>query len=522
MSINPFRPRARRSANSRRALGLLAAATILAIITGCSATGAGETSSAPATAKTLTLAASLDAGSFDPALIQNGAQAQFWTGVYDTLLLLKPDATIGAGLAEKWKYNADNTVLTLDLRKNVTFTDGTPFNGDAVKANVEHLKNGNGQNSFMVGSIADVVVKSDYVVELHLSAPDPSLLTYLTMAGGAEGSPAALSTPGIATEPVGSGPYMLDAKTTQLGAVYNYVRNPNYWDKKAFPYNGVKIVVMGDLTARMNALQSGQVDGALGDGTSVQAAKTAGLSVDFNPVNRRGLIISDRAGKIVPALGNPLVRQAINYAIDAKGILKNIQQGYGTRSTQIFNPLSVAYDTTLNNAYPYDPAKAKKLMAQAGYADGFSVSMPENPAEKSNDIVAQELGAIGIKVNWVKVDDTNYVSEVQSGRYGMFWMSLSIGDPWWDLTKQVLTTGPWNPEKSSDSTLDALISTAKSAPAGKEYATALKKVNSYLVKNAWFDIWYVEQAVYLTAPGVKATMHAENTVPYIRDFAPAK
>jgi peptide/nickel transport system substrate-binding protein len=522
MIRNPFRSDARRSAATRRTLGLVAAVTVLAVVSGCSTSADTAKTDAPATAKTLTLAAGIDAGSFDPALIQNGNQAQYWSGVYDTLLLLKPDATIAPGLAEKWKYNSDNTVLTLNLRKNVKFTDGTPFNGEAVKANVEHLRVGKGQVSFMVGSIKEVVVKSDSVVELHLSAPDPALLTYLTMAAGAEGSPAALNTPGIATEPVGSGPYILDKKTTELGAQYNYVRNPDYWDKKSFPYNSIKILVMTDLTARVNALQSGQVDGALGDGTSVQTAKTAGLKVGLNPVNRRGLIIADRAGSIVPALGNPLVRQAINYAIDAKGILKNIQQGYGTRSTQIFNPLSVAYDKSLNDAYPYDPAKAKKLMAQAGYADGFEVTMPENPTEKSNAIVAQQLAAIGIKVNWAKVDATNYVTEVQSGRYGMFWMSLSIGEPWWDVTKQVLTTGPWNPLKSSDPKLDALIATVKSANAGKEYSTALKKVNDYLVKNAWFDIWYVEQAVYFTSADVTATMHAENAVPYIRDFAPSK
>ncbi|KRC51745.1 hypothetical protein ASE16_01315 [Leifsonia sp. Root227] len=495
-----------------------ASVAIVLAIAGCSSPA---TTSATAQNKSLTLAASIDAGSFDPALIQNGNQAQFWTPVYDTLLLLKPDATIAPGLAEKFEYNADKTVLTLNLRKGVTFSDGTPFNAESVKANVEHLRNGNGQNSFMVGSIKTVVPVDDHTVKLELSQQDPALLTYLTMAGGAEGSPAALASPSIATNPVGSGPYVLDTKQTELGATYVYTRNPDYWDKKSFPFKTVTIKVMSDLTARMNALQSGQVQGAIADGTSVATAKAAGLNVSFNPVNRRGLIIADRAGTVVPALANPLVREAINYAIDAKGLLKSIQQGYGTRSTQIFNPLSVAYDKSLNDEYPFDPAKAKKLMAQAGYANGFDVVMPENPTEKSNPIVAQQLGDIGIRVKWAKVDATNYVSEVQSGKYGMFWMSLSIGDPWWDLTKQVLPTGPWNPFKTTDPALDPLITKAKTATSSSAYQTAMQDVNRWLVKSGWFNIWYVEQAVYITSKDVKATMHAENTVPYIRDFAPA-
>jgi len=496
-----------------------AVALVLSACAGGESTSPTEGSGEP-TAEKLTLAVSLDSGSWEPALLQNGHQAQYWNAVYDTLLHMEPDASIVPGMAESFEYNDDMTVLTLGLREGITFTDGERFNADAVKANVENLKNGTGQNSVMVRSVAEVVVVDDLTAELHLSAPDPALLTYLTLAGGVVGSPAALGTDAITTNPVGSGPYILDVENSEPGVRFEFTRNPDYWDPESYAYDALELVVMPELTARMNALRSGQVQGITADGTTVAEAESASLDVYEWPLNRRGLYLADRDGTVVPALADVRVRQAINYAIDAQGILDGIQLGYGQRSNQVFNPTSVNYVPELNDLFPYDPEKARELLAEAGYADGFDVLLPENPSEKSNPIVQQQLGEVGIRVTYEKVDPTNYVAEVQSGRFGIFWMSNSTAEAWWDMSKQIPADAPWNPFSTSTPELDALIDTARGA-SGDEYAEAMTAINEYVVENAWFDIWYLENVIYLASPDVEVTVHPMNVVPYINGYRPA-
>ena len=474
-----------------------------------------------ASAETLTLAVGLDNGSFDPAIVENGPRAQYWAAVYDTLLLMEPDGTIVGNLAESYAYNEDNTVLTLKLRQDVTFTDGAPFNAEAVKANVEHLRAGTGQNSFMVGAVKDIVLVDDHTVELHLSAANPAQLTYLTMAGGVMGSPAALGTEGIISVPVGSGPYVLDEANTTKGAQYSFVRNPNYWNAKAFPYDEVVLIPMTEITARMNALRSGQVDGAQGNAQTAAEAEASGLIVNRTPIDRHGLILADRDGALVPALGDVRVRQAINHAIDGEGLLAAIQRGLGHHTTQVFNLNSVAYLPELEDRYPFDPEKAKALLAEAGYADGFDLPMPENPGQQAtNAIITQQLADVGVRVIWTKVVSENYVTEAQSKRYGAFWMSLSTGNPWWDMTKQISAAGPWNPLDSATPELDSLLADAQGA-SGDDYNALMQQVNTYVTENAWFDIWYQADAIFFSTPDVKVTMHPQNVVPYIRHFAPA-
>jgi len=500
-------------------LAVISALAVAVLAAGC--TGASESAGPGGAASgTLTLAVALDSGGFDPALLQNGNQAQFWTPVYDTLLRMESDTTIVPNLAESFEYNADQTVLTLGLREGVTFTDGTPFNADAVKANIEHLKAGAGQNAVMVSSVDEVVVVDDSTAELHLSAANPAMLTYLTLVAGAMGSPEAILNPGIATEPVGSGPYTLDLTRTEPGVQFTYVRNADYWDTGAFPYDELKLLVISDLTARLNALRSGQVQGIVAEGSVAAEAESAGLTIYETPLNRVGLYLADRDGSVVPALADPLVRQAINYAVDAQGILDGIQLGYGSRSTQIFNPNSEAFVSNLTEAYPFDPEKARDLLAEAGYADGFDVLMPDNTTTKANPIVQQQLADVGIRVTYEKVDSTNYVAEVQSGKYGMFWMANSTADSWWDMTKQVPVGAPWNPFDSTTPELQGLIDDAQGST-GEAYSTAMQAISTYLVDNAWFDIWYLENVVYATSKDVVVTPNPINLVPFIRDFAPA-
>jgi peptide/nickel transport system substrate-binding protein len=152
--------------------------------------------------------------SWDPAHAHVGHILQPYQAAYDSLLLREPDGKLSPMLATEWKYNDTNTKLTVDLRTDVTFSDGAKFDAEAAKANLEHFKTANGPQMAQLTAVSNIAVVDADTIELNLSAPDPSLEFYLSQAAGLMGSPKALGSEAIKTEPVGSGPYVMDKAAT--------------------------------------------------------------------------------------------------------------------------------------------------------------------------------------------------------------------------------------------------------------------------------------------------------------------
>lgn len=500
-----------------------AAALVLAgsALVACSSGGGSASSgdSEGASGGTLTIAAALDNNSFDRAALEIGNRVHFWMPVYDTLLVLDPEAKLQPNLATEWAYNEDATVLDLTLREGVEFTDGAPFDGEAVKANLEYLKNGTGQNSYMAASIEEIEVVSETEVKLHLTAPDPGLESYLAVVGGAMASPETLGAGDPATSAIGSGPYVLTEATP--GSQYVYERNEDYWNQDAFPYDEIVVKPIADATARLNALKSGQVKVGLVQATNVAEAEGSGLTVERYPTDWQGLFLNDRAGATVPALADVRVRQAINLAFDKEAILKNLARGEGETTSQTFNTQSGAYVEKLDSAYEFDLKKAKALMAEAGYEDGFSVTMPDLAQfPQVAPILEQQLGEIGITITFEKVAADAAISDLLSGKYPMFWFSLGSQGEWQDFRKFAFPTSPWNTAHLEDPEMADLLAAAQSATADDQ-GPAFQAVNEYLVDQAWMAPWYRANSLLATASGVKATPQAWNVVPWIRNFAPA-
>lgn len=506
---------------------IAATAAVLAL-----ALGLGSCSSAPkpadnvgaggvVSAGTLTLAALADNNSFDRAALEIGHKTQYWMPVFDTLLVLDPKSVPQPGLASKWSYNADNTVLSLTLREGVKFTDGTPFDGKAVAANLDYLKKGGGQNAYMAASIKNVEVVDATHANLVLNAPDPGLLGYLGVVGGAMASPASLTAADKATNPVGSGPYVLDKAKTVSGSQFVYERNADYWDLKSFPYEKLIIKPMTDVTARVNALKSGQVNAGPIDSKSIAEAKSSGLQVATTQVDWSGLFIADREGKVVPALGDVRVRQAINYLFDAPALLKGIALGHGEVTDQVFGVSSQAYVPELDEYYPHDEAKAKKLMADAGYADGFTVAMPDSPGFAAvSPVMEQTLLKLNIKTEWVKVAPDALIGQVLAGKFPMFLFTLGSQSAWQDIQKVALPTSPWNTFKVNSEELNSLVKTAQFAT-GADQDKAMQAVNTWLVKNAWFAPFYRMSSPYASDKKTNVVVQSQNAAPWIRSYSPA-
>ncbi len=512
---------------ARRGAALMAASAMALALVGCTSegqSGDGEEGDGGGEQQslTLTIGARVDNNSFDPADLEIGNRIQYWQPVYDTLIRLDADAEPQPNLATEWSYNDDNTALTLQLRDDVTFTDGEAFDGEAVKANIEHIKAGSGQNQFMVAGIDEVVVSSPTEVELRLSEPVPSLLSYLGWVGGAMASPAALEAGSIAEEPVGSGPYVYDAAASRPGTEYQYTRNEDYWNAEAFPYDTYVVRPLNDVTPTLNALKTDQLSGALLTPAVAKEAESSGVTIETRSVAWAGLLIGDRQGTKVPELADPRVRQAINYAMNREEMVEFILNGYGEPTSQVFNTASQAYDENLDDAYTYDVDKAKQLMSEAGVGE-FTITMPQwdSPWNDLFPTIAAQLAEIGITVVYDQVPPDQAISSVLSGDYPVAFFPLASASAWQDLQTWVTPEAPWNMQKATDPELTALIEKAQMAT-GDEQDAAFQAVNEWLVEEAWFAPLFRQDQVFGVTEGTDVTMQAQNAVPSLWLYQPAE
>jgi peptide/nickel transport system substrate-binding protein len=511
---------------------LVAAAALLTAsalaLAGCSAGGSSSSEGSPATPAagggTLTIGALVDVKSFDPAQAHIGHYLQYFQPVYDSLLRRQPDGKLVPMLAKKWAYNDDKTKLTMTLRDDVKFTDGTKLDAAAVKVNLDRFRTENGPDASTLAHVSDVQATDDTTVVLSLAAPDPALLDYLATADGFIASPGAIHGGKIATTPVGSGPYTLDASATVAGSKYTFVKTKGYWDPSLQVYDDIVVKPILDTTAMLNALLSGQVNAALLTAKTEAQAKGAGMTEYRYPTDWQGLLIFDRDGAMVPALKDVRVRQAMNYAIDKAALLKQVGQGIGTVTNQVFGPTTKAYDDSLDKTYPYDPKKAKKLLADAGFARGFSITMPTvsglfDPALQAG--ITQNLADVGITVNWENVAGADFISSMIKGKYPVSWFSLFQGSPWVAVNQIIAPKATYNPFHTTDPKVEELIGTIQSG-SDSEQADAAKQLNAYIAKQAWFAPFYRPDQVLFTDKKTTTKPQAQQAVPSIYSYAPAE
>ncbi len=509
----------------RPALLAAALATSAALIlSGCAAGGASEDSgSESATGGTLTIATSTDQVQFDPTLANGGVILQPYQAVYDSIVRRAPDGRLEPMLATDWEYNDDRTELTLTIRDDVTFTDGSKLDAEAVKFNLEAFKNGNGPTSSSLAAIARVEAPAATTVVITLNAPDPALLDRLGATSGFVASPAAVADGSIGTAPVGSGPYILDASATVAGSEYTFTKNPDYWDPSLQKFEKIVIKSIVDTTATLNALLSGQVDAALLVAKTADQARRGGAFTEVQyPGNFNGLLIRDMAGQLTPELAIPEVRQAIAYAIDRETIVKQVYQGLGEVTNQIFDPSSAAYVPELDTHYEYDPEKAKELLEDAG-VDGFTMKMPlftqMDPAESA--AVAQNLADIGITVEWEAIPAAEVRATLAGTNFSAMWWSLSYGNPWLTSQKLITPNANYNTFKYSDPITDELLDTVQRG-SDEEQVEAAQEVNQYITEQAWFVPFLRTTQPYFHVPSITVEPQAQETVPSIYGYAPAQ
>lgn len=507
------------SRTARTALAAACAAASLALA-GCGGGGAGGAGSSTLNIATMTLPQSLD-----PA-VATGSALPYFQAVYDTLIKREPDGGFSPMLATEWTYNADRTELALTLREGVRFADGSPFDGAVVKANLERFQKGGGASAKWLVGLEKVEAVDAAHVTLKLKQPDPALEFYLSDAPGLMANPKQFAKgDSIRTTPDGTGPYRLDKARTTVGTKWAYQRNTHYWGKE-LPYKNLTISFFDNETAITNGIKTGQVNAALLQTADQQIAvesdpkvRTQKQEIDF-----QGLLLFDRDGKLTPALRDPRVRQALNYAVDRDTMLDRIRQKRGRTTSQVFGPETQAYDKKLDSYYAHDPAKGRELLKEAGYANGFTLKLPRIPAIVNDALAASlqsDFKAIGVKLVWDTLDGGTAIQKVFKDR-AYSGMVMNMGQPAsdWAAANDLVTPGAFNMFGTTDAETRKLLPRIQTGTAA-EAKTAARALDEHLVRDAWFVPFYRMSYLHVSDGTVKIAPQSGMAVPSIYNYAPA-
>ncbi|MHB8730681.1 MAG: ABC transporter substrate-binding protein [bacterium] len=318
--------------------------------------------------------------------------------LYDGLFYFDQTMTLRPLLATSWSVTPDGLVYTLNLRRGVRFADGTPFNAEAVKANLELVSNkDNAQQKYLLFHvIKNVSVVNDYTVKVTLSEPDSYLIDTLGMASSGIISPTALQKygiKGIATHPVGAGAWML--KSWVRNGSIELVRNPYYWQPAATTFQNLIFRIVPNTSQELAMMKSGEAQFA-----TISPANVAELqgSSSIRIVARPSIFVTWLVVNVLHSpLNNRNVRLALNYAIDRQTLIKTLYHGYATTMHSVMGS-QVKYFKDVGT-YPYDPAKARQLLAEAGYPNGFTVkitSLNDSFSQEVDTFVQQQFAQIGV------------------------------------------------------------------------------------------------------------------------------
>lgn len=416
---------------------------------------------------------------------------------YGTLIYQKQDGTYVPDLATKWGYVAGsgNKEFDLTLRPHLKFTDGSAVTPQAVINSLEYFKKASGPQAFWLAGLTSA--KQTGALSLRLTfakaAPDLPYLFSQSQSVGAIIGPKGLANPSsLATQSDGAGPYEISPSKIVPNNSYTLTANPGYWNPAAIHYHQIVVKVIDDPNTILSSLQSGQIDAALKDisPSAVPTAKSAGNTAVSSPYAIASLILADRSGS--SPLANLKVRQAINYAVDRKSYAHFIAGAAGAGTDEVSVPGAPGYSPSSAQAYSYDVAKAKKLLKEAGYARGFTLTALDVETNDPNASVAQALSSslsqIGIQLK-VTEEPTfgQYIAALAAKKFQAMVLPLPFnGSGFYTAMTQITDNAIWNPFGTADGQVSSLLGQAASSASSAQREALYEKVSDRLTNLAWF------------------------------------
>src|SRR5499425_544616 len=348
------------------------------------------------------------------------------------------------GLAQKWEISKDGLTYTFSLRPGVKFHDGTPLTAEAVKFCFDRQMDEKGPYyatgtypyvKGFLGNVAAVEVVNPSTVQIRLKSPLTPFLQYLAHHSLYIYSPEALKKWGkdMVKHPVGTGPFKLESWEPGVRVVLT--RNDDYWGGAPKIRQAIYVPII-EAQARLSAIKTGEID----------------LTIDVPPDSlddlRRdpNVVVADANSSAAwyialntrhPILKDKRVRQAMNYAVNKDAIIKDILKGTAIVSRSPLSPVYGSYHEDQVTLYPHDPAKAKALLKEAGYASGFDITffVPESgsgmqsPVEMAT-VIQANLAQVGVRAKIQTMEWGAYLRKYleQPDMAEMSW-NPSIGDP---------------------------------------------------------------------------------------------
>jgi peptide/nickel transport system substrate-binding protein len=476
---------------------LLMAVAFMAIVFGFSGSALAATS--------IAVALDVDPRMMNPHGDDSDAGLQYMANFFDGLLQRKgPDGTLAPALAESWE-RLDELTWKFYLRKGVKFHNGNPFTAADVKFSFERLSNPDVSEFINTGkSIAAVETPDDYTVIIKTKDPIPWFANNMHQIFIMDKESTEARDPGeVMVKPIGTGAYKLVEWVK--GSYVRMEANADYWEG-APPIGKIEVRPIKESSTRFAALAAGQVE--LMSGVPVELYDKILTNPELEVVNRsaRRSIFLALGNKPGSPMADVRVRKAMYMAINEDEIIEKIMRGHASPAAQVPDPPTIGYNDNIKRM-AYDPAAAKKLLAEAGYADGFEVTLsgPNDryvQDEKIAEAVAKYLAKIGIKAKLDVKPKSIFFGQVAKGELefyliGWFDGTFDMGRTYFKIAHsrdEEKGLGELNGAVYSDPELDKLLQSTADIVDPQERGKVLQQLNQMAMvdKIVWIPLHYQE------------------------------
>jgi peptide/nickel transport system substrate-binding protein len=484
----------------RTGAALVTAAAVTSLAA-CSGGGGGGGGSSQSAENTVTIALDADAApSGYDALLYSQGQFQFFSALYDSLFVTQRDGTVEGSLVTEFSNNPENTQTTLTLRDDVTFADGSALDATVVKANLDRRSDPDleAYGSIAPGQaaeITDVQAPDAQTVVITWAQPQATPENNLVDTAGIIVGPDGVADPdSLETTPDGSGAYELNADETTRASSYTLEKKADAHDAGDWAYGTIVFDVITDPQALANAVVSGQADVAgILDPSTIDLVESRQSTVSIGGTIV-GFPVTDKTGATNPAFASEQARLAIGYAIDREKLVNDLHDG-SRPTSQLFPEGAPGFDPALDEEYGYDPDKAKQLLAEAGFPDGFefNITVLGQPDEDQVAIQSQ-LAEVGITMNFVVATSTDQVFAAVNTD-PVLWGPFAVGAQPAGFVAGVVYGGFMNTQGAKEPEIEAALGGALGAT-GDAQEQALTALNRAITANAWYIPVYEDFTYY--------------------------
>lgn len=487
---------------------MLVSVLMLVLAAGCGGDKAAQT--ATQWDGVINISLNQDPPKLDPTASTALVDRHVFQSLFDKLVDLDEKGKVVPMLAEKWEISPDGKTYTFSLRQGVKFHDGTDFNAEAVKFNLERNLEKSSARRNELKEISQITVVDNKTIKIELAKPFAPFLSILADRAGMMASPAAVKKYGqdFMSHPVGTGPFVF--KERVKGSAITLEKNPDYWQPGLPKANKVVYKIITDANVALMNLKSGQVD--ITNRFPFSEVKNFANDAKVIVVNEPGLGFRGLMFNVSKAPFNSYeITKAIELLIDRQAIGKVVLNGVGTPGRTLFFPSSFAYNPEQDKPFTPDLAKAKELLAKAGKPNGFAFTL-----KTDSDPVFQQIGQMiqsmlkpaGIEVTLEKMEFGALLDQALKGNFEATFIGWSgRPDPDQNIFDWYVTGGSLNYMRYSNKELDSLLSAARAEIDEAKRKALYDKATALVQQEVSYIPLYHEHNVYGLNKAVKGFAH---------------